>query len=55
MELQDYARAIAGRWVWLVAGGAVGLVLAVLPGSLGATEYRSTMALYVGADQVTAQ
>jgi len=55
VELQDYARAIAGRWVWLVAGGAVGLVLAVLPGSLGATEYRSTMALYVGADRVTAQ
>jgi capsular polysaccharide biosynthesis protein len=55
VELQDYARAIAGRWVWLVAGGAVGLVLAALPGVLGTAEYGSTVSLYVGADRVTAQ
>lgn len=55
MELQDYARAIAGRWVWLVAGAVIGLVLAGLPAALATTEYRSTVAVYVGADRVTSR
>lgn len=49
MELRDYVRAMAGRWVWVVAGAAVGLLLAATAGLLTPTAYQARVALYVDA------
>ena len=49
MELRDYVRAMAGRWVWVVAGAAVGLLLAATAGLLTPAAYQARVALYVDA------
>ena len=54
MDVQRCARAVAGRWGWLVVGGALGLVLGLLLGASGTARYESTVSLYVGAEQITA-
>src|SRR5688500_17469258 len=49
MELRDYARAIACRWVWAVAGGVAGLVLAAAVALLSPVSYQAGVVLYVDA------
>jgi capsular polysaccharide biosynthesis protein len=49
VELRDYARAIAGRWVWAVAAGAVAVLLAIVIWSLTPTGYEARVTLYVDA------
>ncbi|MGY1708523.1 hypothetical protein ACI8AC_03340 [Geodermatophilus sp. SYSU D00758] len=49
MELRDWARAIAHRWVVVVAGAVTGLVLAGAVALLTPVSYASSVSLYVGA------
>ncbi|RZU34454.1 hypothetical protein [Blastococcus saxobsidens] len=49
MELRDYARAIAGRWVWVVTAGAVGMLLAAAAALLTPAAYQAQATLYVDA------
>lgn len=53
MELRGYARAIAGRWVWAVAAGTAGMLLAGTVGLLTPTVYEARVTLYVDAAVVT--
>jgi capsular polysaccharide biosynthesis protein len=49
VELRDYARAIARRWAWGVAGGAAGMALAGAVALLAPVSYQAGVALYVDA------
>src|SRR4051812_509597 len=49
VELRDYARAIAGRWIWGVAAGVVGVLLGATVGLLSPPAYEAGVTLYVDA------
>ncbi len=49
MELRDYARAVAGRWVAVAAAGVAGLVVAGTVGLLSPAAYEARVSLYVDA------
>ncbi len=53
MELGDYARAVAGRWVAVAAAGAVGLLVAGAVGLLTPAAYEARVSLYVDAAVVS--
>ena len=49
MELSNYARAIAGRWVWVVTGATVGVLLGVVVAGFTPAAYTARVTLYVDA------
>lgn len=55
VELRDYARAVAGRWVGVAVAGVAGLLVAGTAGLLAPTVYEARVSLYVDAAVVADQ